>query len=93
MMGRMARRPRATEFCPACGTEFKAGRLACPECGSDANTGWKSQAEIDYQSVEVPDSYPADLDYALHGRRSMPRWMFVAAILALVGFVALVFLR
>jgi len=29
------RRTRLPETCPNCGAQFKAGRLACPECGSD----------------------------------------------------------
>ncbi len=92
-MRRMARKPHATEFCPACGTEFKAGRLACPECGSDANTGWKSQEEIDYQSIDIPDPDDFDFEYAMHGKKAMPRWMLVAAILALAGFITMVAFR
>jgi len=41
--------------CPHCGATFPEGRLSCPECGSDSETGWKSQEEIDYQSVELPE--------------------------------------
>ena len=41
--------------CPHCGSLFPEGRLSCPECGSDADTGWKSQEEIDYYSVEIPE--------------------------------------
>ena len=46
---------RSFETCPNCGESFPAGRLACPECGSDAETGWKDQEEIDYESVELPE--------------------------------------
>ncbi len=46
---------RRTLVCPHCGATFREGRLSCPECGSDAQTGWKSQEEIDYQSVELPE--------------------------------------
>ena len=42
--------------CPQCGAAVPAGRLACPECGSDARTGWQSSEEIDYQSVELPEA-------------------------------------
>lgn len=49
----MAARP--TLICPNCGASFPKGRLACPECGSDENTGWKSQEDIDYESVDIPD--------------------------------------
>jgi hypothetical protein len=54
----MPKRSARTEECPNCGAEFPAGRLACPECGSDANTGWKSGEEIDYQAVSLPDDDP-----------------------------------
>ena len=48
---------RSTFECPHCGAPVPAGRLACPECGSDAGTGWQSSEEIDYQSVELPDDH------------------------------------
>jgi uncharacterized OB-fold protein len=43
--------------CPNCGAFVPRGRLACPECGSDENTGWKSSEEVEYQSVDIPDHY------------------------------------
>ena len=46
---------KRTLVCPNCGASFPEGRLSCPECGSDAQTGWKSREEIDYQSVELPE--------------------------------------
>ena len=45
------------EECPHCGARFRAGRAACPECGSDAVTGWRESEDIDYLSVEIPDTY------------------------------------
>ena len=41
--------------CPHCGALFRAGRLSCPACGSDRETGWKTQEEIDYEAVELPE--------------------------------------
>ena len=50
------RRPRPRlETCPHCGARFPAGRLACPECGSDAETGWRPAEDLDYESVELPE--------------------------------------
>ena len=45
----------APEECPNCGATFRAGRLACPECGSDAETGWRGAEDLDYLAVEIPD--------------------------------------
>ena len=30
--------------CGHCGAEVPAGSLACPDCGSDAETGWADEA-------------------------------------------------
>lgn len=83
----MARKPRKIDFCPECGAEFPLGRLACPECGSDAETGWKDEEEIQYQAVEIPDGWPPDPPMGT----KVP-WGIIAAVLALFGMLALVFL-
>lgn len=46
-------KPKRDVECPHCGAVFRAGRLACPECGSDAKTGWQEQEEIDYQALDL----------------------------------------
>ncbi len=58
------KRPRDVE-CPHCGATFRAGRLACPDCGSDAKTGWQEQEEIDYQAL--------DLEVPGYGEEKAPR--------------------
>ena len=35
------------EVCPNCGTEVPRNVKACPECGSDENTGWSETASAD----------------------------------------------
>ncbi len=88
----MARR-REVEHCQECGTEFRRGRLACPECGSDAQTGWKSEEEIQYQSVHIPDTYE-ELVSETGQKRSVRAIVYlVAAILALVAMLLWVFSR
>ena len=79
----MARKPKKTDFCPECGAVFPRGRLACPECGSDAETGWKNEDEIQYQSVEIPDGWPPE---SQNGPK-IP-WGLIAAVLALLGMLA-----
>lgn len=84
----MARRGE-TEECPECGTEFRKGRLACPECGSDRETGWKSEADIQYESVEIPDTYE-ELVGGGDGRDWRRVVFVVAAVLALMGMLVFV---
>lgn len=81
---------REASTCPHCGERVPAGRLACPECGSDANTGWQDQEEIDYTSVDIPDAWPPDDDTGRHG---LPPWLWWTAVLALLAFVLVAILR
>ena len=83
----MARKPKKVDFCPECGARFPHGRLACPECGSDAETGWKDEEEIQYQSIDIPDAWPPEPPV----QRGV-RWQVVAAVLALLGMLAMVLL-
>ena len=62
--------------CPHCGAPVPRGRLACPECGSDAQTGWQSSEEIDYQSVELPEDS--------RNQPRGPRWLVPLVIVLLV---------
>ena len=77
------------EICPNCGAEFPAKRLACPECGSDAETGWKSSEEIDYMSVDLPEDETQVRKSAL----TSPRMLYVAALLAFLAMLVFLFLR
>ncbi len=68
----------ATVECPNCGESFSARRLACPECGSDANTGWKDADEIDYQAVDLPD----DTSAPAPGRSRAMWWLLAVMVVA-----------
>jgi hypothetical protein len=78
--------------CPECGTEFRKGRLACPECGSDAETGWKDEAEVQYQSVELPDE-EWRMEPGTASQSPSKRWFWIAAILAILAMLIFVFVR
>ena len=43
--------------CSHCGAEVPAKALACPECGSDKNTGWSDQTIYDGTDIEDPDEF------------------------------------
>lgn len=33
------------EICPVCGDDVPRNALACPECGADHNSGWRTDAD------------------------------------------------
>jgi hypothetical protein len=41
------------EVCPNCGAEIPPNAKACPECGSDEQTGWSEEAR--YNGLNLPD--------------------------------------
>ncbi len=45
--------------CPHCGAEVPPGAAACPECGSDSQTGWSEKAAYDDLLLR-DDEAPAD---------------------------------
>jgi hypothetical protein len=46
------------ESCPNCGAEIPCNAKACPECGSDENSGWSDSARA--SSLGLPDE---EFDY------------------------------
>lgn len=86
----MPKKRRPPVDCPHCGATFRAGRPACPECGSDDATGWREQDDLDYLSVEIPDGLGSEFDPPQRGRQTL--WI-VAALLALAGMLVLTLFR
>lgn len=91
-------RPRTPKVCPVCGEDVPPRSLACPECGSDHNTGWKKDAHVT-DGLDLPDD---DFDYetfvesefgAGAGPRMRPAgikpiWWITAALLFLAFLLA-----
>lgn len=84
------------EICPNCGAEVPEKARACPECGSDYETGWSDRA--DAQRLGLPDDefdYEAFVKEEFGGaarRREVPPrgigWLWwVVAVLLLLAFV------
>jgi predicted ATP-dependent serine protease len=42
----------ATFVCPNCGAMLPANAKACPDCGSDENTGWSENTYLD--GIDLP---------------------------------------
>ena len=82
---RRRRRTRALDTCPHCGASFRKGRPACPECGSDAATGWRDAEEIDYRSVEIPDTYEELVGDTRPSRSSF--WTLLIVLLMVAGLL------
>jgi len=92
----MKRKPKAqprTFACPHCGAEVRQGARVCRECGSDADTGWQGDEEIDYQSLDLPQGWsedPAHPAAPLSKRRGL--WVPVVAVV-LAGLLLLAAIR
>ena len=74
--------------CPNCGADVPANAKACPECGSDDETGWSTAARTD--GLDLPDEsfdYDDFVEREFGGKKPKPRgirwlWWSVAIILA-----------
>jgi hypothetical protein len=49
--------PPSPEICPVCGEEVPRRSLACPECGADHNSGWRTDSA---DAIDLPGD---DFDY------------------------------
>jgi hypothetical protein len=84
------------EICPQCGAEVPRKALACPECGSDYETGWNEDA--DAQRLGLPDDefdYDEFVKEEFGGERKELRPRGISAgwwIVAIALLLALLFL-
>lgn len=85
-------KPHRYETCPQCGADFPSGRLACPECGSDDRTGWKSEDDISYASVEIPDTYDPKVWEKGVDASTTPRWILITSYVVIVTFLVSILL-
>ncbi|MBL8736853.1 MAG: hypothetical protein JNL12_10530 [Planctomycetes bacterium] len=89
MSGKRPHRPRETFVCPHCGADVAVSAKVCRECGSDADTGWQSTEEVEYQSLDLPQGYRDD---AAHESNALPpsrrsKFFLLVVLVMLVLFV------
>jgi hypothetical protein len=76
--------------CPNCGADIPPNSRACPECGSDEETGWSEAATTG--GLDLPDEkfdYDDFVDREFGSKKPIPRgihwfWWMVALILAIL---------
>jgi hypothetical protein len=98
-------RRRRQFACPNCGEPVNAGALACRACGSDAETGWRAEEELEAAAMDLPAPLLSEDEYeevlvreglvapAPPPRRAKwPAWMALGMILAIVLSVAMAIL-
>lgn len=67
--------------CPHCGAQVPLDALACPECGSDNETGWSEEADYD-DVLLYDDEPPAD------SAKPAPWPRYLIAIVAIITLSA-----
>jgi hypothetical protein len=84
------------EICPNCGAEVPPNAKACPECGSDEETGWSEESRND--GLDLPDEkfdYEEFVDREFGSRKPVPRglhWFWwVLGLIVLAVLLALWF--
>ena len=84
------------DVCPNCGAEVPRDARACPECGSDEQTGWSEQARTD--GLDLPDpefNYQEFAEREFGQKKIVPRglhwfwWVMGVAVLLAFLFLLL----
>ena len=82
------------EICPNCGAEVPPRAKACPECGSDEQTGWSEEASAD--GLGLPDEkfdYDDFVKREFGSKNPVPRgihwfwWLIGVLVVAAVLFL------
>ncbi len=80
------------EICPICGCEVPPNAKACPECGSDEQTGWSDRARE--QELGLPDddfNYDEFIKEEFGEKKEVPPrgiswfWWVIAAVVLIIS--------
>jgi hypothetical protein len=84
-------------ICPNCGAEVPPKARACPECGSDEETGWSEEAQAG--GLDLPEEnfdYNDFVEREFGKKSPVPRgvhWVWWLVAMGLVGVLLLFWLR
>lgn len=80
---------QAFRLCPHCHAEIKANAKACPECGSDENTGWAKEADSwDFEEADYEHAHQREFGEDSHGKKTESNWgIALVAITLLVIWI------
>jgi hypothetical protein len=70
--------------CPNCGAEVSLRALACPECGSDEDTGWSEDTMCDGMNLPEAETSDKRPGTSLFQNKY---FLYIVAILALFAFL------
>ncbi len=80
-------------LCPNCGGHVPGGATACPDCGSDDETGWS--ADTLYDDLDLPDP-PQTLEHLeaaeQDGGPARKRLFWSAVTILLIGLIVFMIL-
>jgi hypothetical protein len=86
----------APDICPVCGVVVPTNARACPECGSDEQTGWSEKARSD--DLGIPDDsfdYDDFVEREFQGKepKQKHRWLWIAVAVILLLSLVIFFVR
>lgn len=70
--------------CPNCGAEVPLRALACPECGSDEDTGWSEDTM--YDGLDLPEAETSDTRSKTFLFQNK-YFLYIVVVLALFAFL------
>ena len=85
------------QICPNCGAEVPPNAKACPECGSDEETGWSDEARVG--GLELPDDnfdYDKFIESEFGQEKPVPHgihWFWWAIAVLTLGLVLYLWFR
>lgn len=80
-----------TKVCPYCGETIAYTAAACPECGSDEQTGWSQNTYLDGIDVgeEIDYKEIKENEFGTSKKQQLPTWQMVTGLLMILLFIVL----
>lgn len=84
------------DVCPQCGAIIPERAKACPDCGSDENTGWSEDAQCDRLGLPGEDfNYErfVEEEFGEKRKRGGPHWIWVVVAAGLAAWLLISWIR